>query len=93
MKTKEQRLKEVLNIRNDLYHLGYRNSDEQVKKAFDALSNYVENGEYFEDTFKIHGYDKLIHMILFTKKPIIVEIKHIGQRRKRGRSREEQTQT
>lgn len=75
-KTKEQRLVEVLNVRRKLHTLGYRDAHSSVKELFDVLTKYVDDGEYFEGKFKIHGHGKTLNAILFSKKPILVEIKH-----------------
>lgn len=77
MKTKQERLEEVIKIRKELHVLGYRSSHDQVKKVFDKLSKYVENGYYYKGKFKIHGYKKVIHLILFPNRPISVFIKHL----------------
>ena len=66
-KTKEERVREVLNIRRKLNDMGYRNTHDEIKRLYDVLSDYVVNGEYRKDRFVITGYDKIIDIVLLPR--------------------------
>lgn len=66
-KTKLVRLTEIVDIRRKLQNLGYNTSHSEVKRLFDVLSAFVENGEYVKDKFVIDGYDQVIHVLLLPR--------------------------
>ena len=66
-KTKEERLSEILDLRRKLKLLGYNHSHDEVKRLFQVLSLFVENGEYIKDKFIIQGYNKIIFVELLPR--------------------------
>lgn len=66
-KTIEQRLKEVIDLRQRLVLLGYSNVHEEVQRLYDVLNTYIKNGEYVKDQFLIHGYAKRIRIELLPR--------------------------
>ena len=66
-KTKTVRLTEIVDIRRKLRNLGYDASHSEVKRLFDVLSAFVENGDYVKDKFVIDGYDRVIHVLLLPR--------------------------
>ena len=66
-KTKEERLIEVLDIRCKLKNLGFNHTHDEVKRLFDVLSEYVNNGDYRKEKFVITGYDRVIEVVLYPR--------------------------
>ena len=66
-KTKSICLTEILEIRRKLQNSGYNTSHSEVKRLFDVLSDFVNNGEYVKDKFVIDGYDQVIHVMLLPR--------------------------
>ena len=66
-KKKEERLNEVLRLRRNLQNLGYNNTHEEIKRLFQVLSEYVNDGEYRKEKFFVTGYDKVIYVVLLPR--------------------------
>ena len=67
-KTKEERLKEIINIRHKLNNFGINNeSHDEVKRLFQVLSRFVNDGEYIKDKFYLSGYDRIVHIELLPR--------------------------
>ena len=70
-KTKTVRLTAIVDIRRKLRNLGYNASHSEVKRLFDVLSAFVENGDYVKDKFVI---DALVQL-RFVIDPIFMNIR------------------
>ena len=66
-KTKEERLREILALRQKLKLLGYNHTHDEVKRLFDVLSSFIQDGQYVKDKFVIHGYNKIISIELLPR--------------------------
>ena len=65
---KENERRMVTRIRCKLKNRGYNNTHDEIKRLFNVLSEYVNDGEYIKDKFIITGYDKIVHIILLPRR-------------------------
>ena len=67
LKTKKDRLIEILKVRYQMSEMGFNDSHSEVKRLFNVLSDFVNNGTYIKDKFVISGHDKVIDLILLPR--------------------------
>jgi hypothetical protein len=69
-KTKEERIKEINDIKDKIESLGLSNSNENINELYNIFDNYIEIGIADSGMIKLPGLKREIHYILSNRKHI-----------------------
>jgi len=62
--TKEERQKKINNIKSKLIELQLWNYDEDMINVQNKMEQFIETGEEYQDTVKLLGAKRVLHIIL-----------------------------
>lgn len=73
-KTKENRVKEIVELYHKLNSCGFPTQLDGIVKFKKILSKWVNDGEYTKGRINLNGYERIVHYELYIQKNVEIAV-------------------